>query len=791
MLRNYFKIAWRNIIRNKFFSAINILGLALGMACSLLIMLWVKHECSIDRYHRNGPMLYNVMSHHIHNGKISTGDNVPGPLAEELKIKFPEIVASLSFAGGQTLQMTFAAGEKIDKEQGNFASEDWFKVFSIPLLSGTPTTALNSPDGLVISRRLAEKYFGTPEQAIGKSIRIDAKKDYLVTAVFENLPDISSRKYDFLLSWQDCINRNKWMTEWYNNGPKAFIQLRPDANVAQLQAKLKHFLRAYNKQLNSTGFDVELFLQPYGDGYLYSYFKDGHQDGGRIEYVRLFTIVAIFLLLIACINFMNLATATSVKRAREVGVRKVMGAVKGLLAGQFAGEALLYTLLALTLALTMVLLLLPVFNTLSGKDLQLPFKNAWFWFTVAGMTLITAAVAGSYPALFLSSLSPASVLKGGLKLGTGTRRFRQGLVIFQFMLSMLLITGTFIVYRQINFIQSKNLGYDRENLIYLIADGDLASNKFEIFKEELLGTPGIQSVSAMENNLTNSTSSTNDITWTGKDPNFSVDFNQFSVSYNFVKTAGMSLAAGRDFSAAFGTDSTGYLINETALRVMGYQHPIGQMISLWGKPGRIIGVVKDFHALSLHSLIRPMILYLGTDHDHILVRTKPGQTQMALADMERLYRRLNPGFPMSYHFVDTEYEKQYRSEATIGQLAKYFACIAIFISCLGLLGLSAFMAEQRTKEIGVRKVLGASVQHVFAMLSKDVLKLVSIAIILVTPLAWYAMNQWLQNFAYKIDISWWMFAISGLLTILIAFFAISYQSIKAALISPLKSLRSD
>lgn len=622
MLTSYIKIAWRNIIRNKAFSAINILGLALGMGCSLLIFLWIQDELQVDNYHANGPQLYNVMQRQIYDGKVQAGRFTPGILADELKKQFPEVVYAAGYTGWDAT-LTFAAGDKINKETGHWAGADWFKMFSIPLLAGTPATALNSPIGMAISRKVADFYFGSPAAALGKSIRVDNKQDYQITAVFENLPTMSSDKYDFLINWQDCLNRNPWMKDWGNNGPHTRIMLRPDRNggpatVATLDAKLKPFLRKYDKNVG-TNFDAQLFLQAYPDGYLYSNFKNGQQDGGRIEYVRLFGIVAVFLLLIACINFMNLATARSVKRAREVGVRKVIGAVRSLLAGQFIGEALLFTLLALTLALFLVFLLLPSFNSLTGKHIHLQTTQSSFWLVLVGMALFTGLVAGSYPALFLSSLEPVRVLKGTLKFGAGARLFRQGLVVFQFVLSMLLIVGTIIVYRQVNYVQTTNLGYERENLIYVPVEGELtAQSAYKTFKDELLRQPGIMAVSSMQEAPTNIGSSTGGVSWPGKDPNINIEITHTAVGYDLMKTLKIKLA-GRDFSPEFSTDTTNYLINEATARRIGYKAGgsasslVGQPITMWGKPGKIIGVMEDFHFQSLHIPISPLIMRLSQE----------------------------------------------------------------------------------------------------------------------------------------------------------------------------------
>ncbi|RRB18405.1 FtsX-like permease family protein [Larkinella knui] len=793
MIRNYLKIAWRNIAHNKSFSAINILGLALGMACSLLILLWIQDEFSVDAYHANGPQLYNVMERQFYDGKVEASPGTPGLLAEELKKQFPEIEYAAGLSWEQ--EHTFSVGEKLNKEKGRSAGADWFKMYSLPVVAGTAETALNGPANIAISRKLADHYFGSPQAALGQSIRLDNKDDYQVSAVYY-MPQNSSETYDYVLSWADFIKRNEWLKDWGNNALQTRIQLRTDRNGVtadpdRLEAKMKPLMKSHNPNMAKNGYDIQLFLQPYQDAYLYSNFKNGYQDGGRIEYVRLFGIVAVFILLIACINFMNLATARSVKRAREVGVRKVVGAGRNWLIGQFIGEALVLTSLSLLIALALVGLLLPIFNSLTEKHITFQFANASFWITLLGMTFLTGLIAGSYPALFLSSLNPIRVLKGAIRFGTGARLFRQGLVVFQFALSMLLIIGTIVVYRQIDFIQTKNLGYDREGLIYLAAEGDLASH-YATFKQELLRMPGIQTVTFMNGTPTNTFGSTGNVQWTGKDPNTSVQFQFSQVDYDFTKTLKVKVT-GRDFSRDFSTDSVGYLINETAARRIGYREPIGKPLTLWGKPGLIIGVVDDFHQNSLHQAIEPFIAKLSptAEGKSIIVRTQPGQTKQALASLETLWRQLNPKFPFSYKFADEAFQRLYHSETVVGTLANYFAFLAIFISCLGLFGLAAFMAEQRTKEIGVRKVLGASVPSIVALLSQDFLKLVLLAILISSPLAWYAMSRWLQDYAYKIDIEWWIFAVAGLLAVGIALLTISFQSIKAALMNPVTSLRSE
>jgi ABC-type antimicrobial peptide transport system permease subunit len=788
MIYSYSKIAIRNVIRNPIFSLINILGLALGIACSLLIFLWIGDEVSIGRHADKGAHLYRIMEREFTDGKVVADEDTPGLLADELKKQFPEVLLAAGFSWQESHLLS--VGDKVARQSGCYAGKDWFKLYPIPLLAGRPATALDSPKSLAISHKLASLYFGGATRALGQTIRFDNANEYQVTAVFEDLPANAPEKYEFLLNWQDFLSRNPWAKDWTNGGPKTRILLRPDADIAQFEAKLKWFLKGRNTDFGPT-FYIHLFLQAEEDAYLYSNFKDGYAAGGRIEYVQLLGIVAIFLLVIAGINFMNLATARSVKRAREVGIRKVVGAQRLSLIGQFMGEALLLTSLAFLLALALVGLLLPYFNQLVSKQLLLPLSEPSFFSTLLGLLIFMSFLTGSYPALFLSSLNPVGVLKGTLRFGPGARLFRRGLVVFQFVLSMLLMVGTVIIYQQLDYIQTKNLGYERENLITIPAEGELIKN-YPAFKQELLAKSGIQAISYMYANPLGNGNTTESVTWPGKDPNSAISFHNTAVGYDFAKTMKVNFIAGRDFSPAFGTDSTNYLINQAAAKRMGFQDPVGQSLTFWDKPGKIVGLIEDFHFNSLHEPIHPLIIRLADGYyGNILVRTQPGQTRQAVASIETLYKKLNPTFPFTYSFVDSGYEQLYQSEAIVGTLSRIFAAMAIFIACLGLFGLAAFMAEQRSKEIGVRKVLGASVASIVGLLSGDFLKLVLIAIVIASPIAWYNMKGWLEGFAYQIDISFWVIGLAGLLALVIALLTVSFQAIKAALMNPVKTLRRE
>src|SRR5436190_4911033 len=789
MIKNYLKSAWRNLIRNKAFSAINILGLALGMTCSLLILLWVHDELSVDSFHTNGKYLYQVYERNFFDGKVEANYPTQALLAEELKRVFPEIKNASSLEWNTT--NTFEAGEKIDKMEGSFAGEDFFSMFSYPLLQGSAQTALNTLNGIAISRKMAEHFFGNAEKAIGKIIRYENDEDLQVTAVFENITANSSQHFDFLRSWLAFKKENKdWIDNWGNTDAPTFIQLQKNANPKIVESKIKDFVYRYKEK--SKGFVMELALQPYTEKYLYSTFKNGKIAGGRIEYVRLFTLVAIFILLIACINFMNLATARSVKRAKEVGVRKVVGAGRFALMGQFFGEAMLLTFFSFIIAIVLTILFLPAFNSLIGKQLLLPAGETFFWIRLIGLLVAVGFVAGSYPSLFLSSLKPIRILKSNLKFNWGATLFRKGLVVFQFALSIIFIVAMIVIFRQLNYIQTKNIGYDKENLLYIPVEGELGT-KYSLFKEEAGKINGIKAITKMRQAPTLIGNHTGDIKWVGKDPNTVASFVNSAVGYDFVKTLNLKLADGLDFSRDYGTDSTGYLINETALAKTGYKEPIGKTLWWGNHEGKIIGVLKDFHVASMHEVIEPFIARLEENRQWatILVRTEAGKNKEAIAGLEKISKAINPKFPFTYKFSDQEFDKLYRSEQVVNKLANYFAILAIFISCLGLFGLATFAAGQRTKEISVRKVLGASGPNIFALLSGNFLKPVFIAILIACPIAWYVMNKWLEDFAYKINIGWWVFAIASLMTVCIALLTISFQAIKAAIANPVKNLRTE
>ena len=792
MFTSFVKIAWRNLTRHKAFSLINITGLALGITCSLLIMLWVQDEQSMDNFHANGSRLYQVYERNFYDGKVDAGYSTQGLLAEELKRVVPGIqyASGLESAAPPGTGNTFEAGKEIGKAPGYFAGADFFNMFSYQLLAGNKNNALTAPGSIAISKTMADNYFGNADNAIGNAIRFDNKEELKVTAVFEDVPANSSVQFEFLRSWTDFVKQNEWVNNWGNSDPVTYIQLRKDADPVAVEATIKDFIYRYKQKDNN--WRVELALQPYTEKYLHATFENGYIAGGRIEYVNVFTYVAVFIMLIACINFMNLATARSVKRAKEVGLRKVVGANRALLIFQFIGEALLLTLFAVILSLIAAFLLLPAFNSLTGKSLFIPVDQPLFWLAVIAMLVVTGFVAGSYPALFLSSLKPVKVLKGSLKFSSGAVLFRKGLVVFQFTLSIMLIVGMMVIYRQMNYIQTRNIGYDKENLVYIPIEGDLVKN-YNVFKQQALQLPGVAEVSKMRNSPTVIEHHTTSIEWQGKQPDVAVSFADAVVGYDFAKTMKLQMAEGRDFSVAYGADSTSYLLNETAVAKMGLKNPVGQMVSWGNRKGTVVGVLKDFHFSSMHQSIEPLIVRLDDNWPWgtILVRTKAGNIKETMAALEKLSKTLNPKFPFTYQFSDLAFTKLYNSELLVSTLSNYFATLAIIISCLGLFGLATFTAAQRTKEIGVRKVVGASVTNIVAMLSGSFVKLIIVAICFAFPASWYLMNNWLQGFAYKIDIDWQIFAGAAFASIFIALLTVSYQSIKAAMGNPVKSLRTE
>ena len=788
MLINFFKIAYRNIIRGKWFSVINISGLAIGMASAMLILLWVQNELSYDRFYKNTDRLYQSWNRDRGNKGIECWNVTPKPLAPALKQNYPEVEKASRVNWDETL--LFTVGDKKLNVIGTMVDPDFLTMFEFPFIKGNMNTALNNPDNIVITQKLSKKLFGD-EDPMGKTIKLDNKYNFTVSGLMKDLPNNTQFDFEYLLPWSMMKARNEDDSSWSNNSTRNYVLLKSNASVVSANAKIKDIMRSHGEK----NWTVQSFLYPVSQLRLYSNFENGIPSGGKIQTVKVFTLIAILILLIACINFMNMSTARSEKRAKEVGIRKVVGAQKNSLIAQFIGESILLAFVAGIFALIIVQLCLPAFNLLTTKQLVIEYSSFYFWTLFAAFILFTGIVAGSYPAFFLSSFKPIAVLKGTFKKVNALIAPRKVLVVLQFTFAIILIICTIIIERQVKYAQDRQTGYNKDNIINTFISGDINKN-YELIKNDLLSNNIALSVSKTSAPLTEGWSS-GGADWKGKDPNDRTGFNFYNTDGDIVKTAGLQLLQGRDIDIKnFPTDSTAVLLNESAVKVMGFKNPIGQMIDhgAWDADWHVIGVIKDFILQSPYEPIKPMVIqgphanWLNNIHIRL---NGQNSTAKNIAAVEKIFKLYNPEYPFSYHFVDEDYGKKFADEQTTGTLTAFFAGLTIFISCLGLFGLAAYMAENRRKEIGVRKVLGASVASITTLLSKDFITLVLIAIIVASPVAWWAMSKWLANYNYHIPISWWIFLAAGFLAILIALFTVSFQAIRAAIANPVKSLRTE
>ncbi len=790
MFKNYFKIAWRNLVKDRQFTVLNILGLAAGLACTFLIYLWVADEMSIDKFFANDDRLYEIMEHRSGDGQTSISDESAGLVSETIAHQIPEIQYASPLAPPFWFQQyTLAVNDKNLKASGEYAGKDYFNIFSFKLLDGKKDKVVADKSSIVISEDLANKLFGTTQNLIGKPIRFQNDTTFFVSGVFANLPKNSSQQFDFVLSFDYLGDVQPWVKTWNNLGPHAFILLKPGADVNAVNRKLAGVVKA-----NSGDTSRSIFASKFSDVYLQNSFDHGSRTSGKIEYVKLFSLIAFFILVIACINFMNLSTAKATRRMKEVGIKKVVGAERSQLIIQFLLESVLLTLFAMAIAIIIAVILLPSFNRLTGKEIGLYF-NGQIILGIITISLITGLLAGSYPALYLSKFSPISILKGKLNSSFADAISRKGLVIFQFTLSSILIIAVLIIYQQIQFIQSTSPGYNKDNIIRISSEGKIQGTE-ETFVAELKKITGVVNASYTFNNMVGRNFGNSGISWEGKDPNSDVYFEGFGAGYDFIETMGMQMKSGRSFSKTFGTDTSSIILNEAAVSVMHLKgNVVGKTIRLFNNPMQVIGIVKDFHFESLHETVKPSYMVLQREGANpwfkIMVRIKGENQQQTIAAIQKLYENYNPGFPFTFNFLNEAYQKQYDTETRVAALSKYFAGLAILISCLGLFGLAAFTAQKRRKEIGVRKVIGASVMNITSMLSKDFLKLVFVSLLIAFPVAWWLMYNWLQSFAYRINITVSIFLIAGISVITITLITISFQSIKAALANPVKSLRTE
>ncbi|MCK8492705.1 ABC transporter permease [Spirosoma sp. RP8] len=807
MLQNYIKIAWRNLVRNRVFSAINIIGLSLGIATCLLISLFVLDELSFDRYNEKADRMVRVIFRGSSAGGKMNEAHVMPPTAQTLKTDYPEVQEATRIRLGGTPVVTVDTKTFRDAAVA-FTDSNFFQVFTLPLLEGSAKTALVRPNTAVITKAMARNYFGN-EDPVGKVITMKSwNASYQITGVVEQVPVNSHFHFDLFLSMASLPEAKS--SSWVTSEFFTYLVLPSGYDYRKLEAKLPQVIEKYVgpqlqqsmgmslAQFRQKGNDIGLYLQPLTDIHLHSDFAYDLSASGNIQYVYIFGAIALFMLLIACINFMNLSTAGASKRAKEVGIRKVLGSMQQSLTNQFLVESLLLTAIALLLAVGVVYLALPAFNELSGKALTLNFlTTGWLLPALLFFGLLVGILAGSYPAFFLASFRPVAVLKGSLFKGNSKSiGVRSGLVVFQFFVSIILMVGTTVVYRQLDYIQNKKLGYSKDQVLVLPETGLLGKNE-AVFRDQIARDSRVVNVSTSGYLPAGPSNNNNFFVYPEANSTQLVKTLRYDVDYEYIPTLGMELAAGRNFSKAYGTDSTGVILNETAAKTLGWANKaLGRTITHADNQGRttslrVIGVVKDFHFKSLHEPISPLVMTLGQTGGTVIAKVKTKDIAGLLASLKTQWNQLTTDAPFTYAFLDERFNDTYRAEQKIGQILGLFAGLTIFVACLGLFGLATFTAEQRTKEIGVRKVLGASVMGIIALLSKDFLKLVAIALVAAIPVSWYLMDRWLQDFAYKISIDGWTFALAGALSVGIALLTVSSQSIKAALVNPVKSLRSE
>jgi ABC-type antimicrobial peptide transport system permease subunit len=796
MFKNYFKTAWRNIIRSKGYSAVNIIGLATGMGVALLIGLWVYYQYSYDRFLPGYQQVYKARIRYNDNGEVQVGPATSLPLAEVLKRDIPGIkyVAQTDWMSPHGLMV----GDKKVYLPGAMAGSDFLKIFQYPLINGSVDNVLKDPYSIVLTQSTARSLFAS-ENPINKTVRIDNSHDLKVTGILKDLPGNSTLRFNFIVPFDFYVQTNGWIKEitsnWSNNSFQSYVALQPNVSYTQVEPAIRILLKRYGPD-QYKAVNAELFMQPMKDWHLYADFKNGVAVGGFIDYVKMFSIIGLLVLLIACINFMNLATARSEKRAREVGIRKAIGSQRKDLILQFLIESLVITFVAALLSLLFVQLALPAFNTLTNTTITIPYSNSTFWIIIVVYIVLTGLLAGSRPAFYLSSFKPVKVLKGSVQTGRSAALPRKILVVLQFSCSIALIISTFIVYQQIEHAKERPVGYDANRLIMTDASGDLIRN-YAALKNDLLQSSIVTSVTNSSSPVTEIWSHTGIDYWEGKMAGESLGLGTIGTSdADYFKTFGMQIKEGRNFTGNPGADSLSAILNEAAVKRMRFKEPLNQIIA-WPfttvKRIRIIGVVKDALMTSPFSPAEPTIFIYQPDWSNVITyRLSPTvNTHNAIAKLTTIFNKYNPSYPYLYHFVDESYASKFDLETLVGKLAGLFAAFAIFISCLGLFGLASFMAEQRTKEIGIRKVLGASISQVWILLSKDFIVLVIISCVIASPVAFYFLENWLQKYQYRISIGAGVFILAAVMAMVITLITISFQAIKAAVANPVKSLRTE
>ena len=784
MFGNYFKIAWRNLSSNKGFTFINIIGLSVGMAGSILILLWVYHQFSFDRFHTKSDQLYQVWNQTDFNGEMQTWNYTPKPLAFALKDNYPDIAGVTRYNFPNPIFME--AGDITIKQITTQVDPDFFNMFDFPLLYGDPDQVFADPHAIVLTESAALRQFGRVD-VIGETILLATQVEVTVTGVLEDLPGNTTFQFDAVVPWQLWKLLDMEDEYWGNNSVMTYVELQDGATLENTNELIRDVTRSHSTE------QVDVFLYPLSDVHLYSEFKNGVVVGGKITVVKQFIILAIFILVIACINFMNLSTARSEKRAKEVGVRKLSGAGREMLIGQFLSEAVILTLFSAVVAFIIFVLVLPFFNQVMDTQLEVPYGNFFFWASFILFALVTGLLSGSYPAFFLSAFTPAKVLKGYINSPKSSFTLRKSLVVFQFTISVILVAATLIVKSQLDHGLQRDTGFDRDQLVFHDLDEALVKS-YEPFRNALLETGAVSSVTRTMSPMTEGWSNTWAVNWEGKNPDVVHTFDRFGSDTDLVKTAGLKLVQGRDIDIfTYPSDSTAMLINQTMAELIGSENIIGEILEDNGRQWHIVGVVEDFILGSPYGKVNPMIIagpksWFGIVH----FRLNPDRSVAEnLAEIQAVFAQFNPDYPFDYKFVDQAYAAKFDNQQRTARLTMMFSVLAVLISCLGLLGLAAFTAEQRIKEVGVRRVLGASVQTITLLLTKDFIKLVIVSIVIAVPVTWYVMDRWLMDFSYRITIDWKIFMVTAVITMLIAIITVSSQAIKAALANPVNSLKNE
>lgn len=791
MLTHNLLITYRSFLRNKSSFLINLVGLSTGLACVILILLWIQDEWNFDKFHEKDARLYQVMENQHFNGGINTTHETSGPTAEKLQKEFPQIEYATTVIPSNWYdfdRLTLSVGEKRTIAAGQYVGKDYFNIFSFPMIEGDKNQVLADKNSMVISRSLAERLFQTHTGIIGKEIRLQQERNFIISGVFEDVPPNSSIRFDFAMSVELYKDIAPWIETW-NGGPLSYVIVHEGTDVGGLNQEVSQMMLKMDE--NSIR---RPFLTSFSEGYLHGKYEDGRMVGGRIEYVRLFSLVALFILLIACINFMNLSTARAGVRLKEIGIKKTVGASRSSLISQYLGESIILSVLALLLASILVLVSLPEFNLITRKQLTFP-SELWTITSIIGIAIGTGMLAGSYPALYLSNLSVIQIIKGKLKTSFGELWLRRGLVVFQFSLSFILMVAVWVVYQQMQYVQTQNIGYDKEQVIIFDIQGKVKEDP-DIFLEELRRQKGVLNAGLSSHDLTGkSWTSWGGIRWEGmaEDDNRKIEL--AGVGFDFLETMGIEVISGRSFSKEYRSDSVDVMFNEAAISMMGYtaEEAVGKPIDFWGNTRKIIGITKNFHFESMHEEVRPMVFFhMSTGGlKYVMARLLKGQEQETLTHLSAFYEEINPGFSLDYKFMDEDYQAFYEAEQRVAHLSKYFTFLAILISCMGILGLAAFSAERRTKEIGIRKILGATPWRIINLLSMDFSKMVLVAILIGLPASYYLAREWLNGFAYKIDLTYGYFLGATILTFLIAWSTVSLQSLRAASINPVDCLKDE